>query len=129
MRTLLVVAVLGAVCMLLGATASSAADHGQVPASTLAQMGLGGMQPMSDLQGQAIRGMGRRSGGTIQANIVVQAGKAGSANGGSGGSFSGGSGGTGGAAGSVYFNNDVATFIQVNVSRGSLLGGGIVVVP
>jgi hypothetical protein len=124
MRTLLVVAVLGAACMLAANTAS-AADQGQVPASMLAQMGLSTMQPMSDVQGMTVRGMGRRSGGTIQINAVAQIGRAGSANGGAGGSGTGANGGAGGGAGSVYFNNDIATFIQVNNSRGSLLGGGL----
>jgi hypothetical protein len=126
MRTLLVVAVLGAACLLVGANVSSAADQGQVPASMLAQMGLGGMQPMSDLQGQAIRGMGRRggSGGTIQANVVVQISHTGNAGqGGNGGNNTGGAGGSGGNVNGSTFDNHTAAFIQVNVNNLRL--GGI----
>jgi hypothetical protein len=36
----------------------SAAEPGQVPGSALAQMGVAGLQPMSDAQGESIRGMG-----------------------------------------------------------------------
>jgi opacity protein-like surface antigen len=57
MRSLLV---LCAVVSVLALTAgmANAANPGQVPNSTLAQLGLSGMQPMSDVQGTDIRGMG-----------------------------------------------------------------------
>ena len=57
MRSLLVVC---AVISVLALTAgmANAANPGQVPNSSLAQLGLSGMQPMSDVQGTDIRGMG-----------------------------------------------------------------------
>ena len=70
MKTLLIAAVLGACCLFANVNTSSAADHGQVPASTLAQMGLSSMQPMSDVQGLEVRGKGK-SKVTIYANTVI----------------------------------------------------------
>jgi hypothetical protein len=49
-----------AVCVVLALTAgvANAANPGQVPDATLAQLGLSGLQTMSDVQGTDIRGMG-----------------------------------------------------------------------
>ena len=57
MRSLLVVCTLISV-LALTAGMANAANPGQVPNSALAQLGLSGMQPMSDVQGTDIRGMG-----------------------------------------------------------------------
>jgi hypothetical protein len=56
MRSLLVVCVV--VCLSMVAGMASAASPGQVPDATLASFGLGGMQQMTDVQGENIRGMG-----------------------------------------------------------------------
>ena len=57
MRSLLVVCAVVSV-LALTAGMANAANPGQVPNSALAQLGLSGMQPMSDVQGTDIRGMG-----------------------------------------------------------------------
>jgi hypothetical protein len=117
MKTLLIAAVLGTCCLLAGANTSSAADHGQVPAKMLAEMGLAGMQPMSDVQGLAIRGMGR-SRSSVYANVVVIVVKTGDANGGDGGPFGGGAGGPGGTSGDGTVTIKPFGIIQViNVRR------------
>jgi hypothetical protein len=56
MRSLLVVCVVA--CLALTAGMANAASPGQISDNALAQMGLGGLQPMSDAQGAQIRGMG-----------------------------------------------------------------------
>ena len=56
MRYLLTACVVA--CLALGAGMAHAATPGQVPDSTLAAMGLGGLQPISDAQGTDIRGTG-----------------------------------------------------------------------
>jgi predicted metal-binding membrane protein len=56
MRSLLVVCAVVSVLAFTGM--ASAANPGQVPNATLAQLGLSGMQTMSDVQGTDIRGMG-----------------------------------------------------------------------
>ena len=55
MRSLLIVC---AVVSVLALTAGMANAAGQVPNATLAQLGLSGLQTMSDVQGTDIRGMG-----------------------------------------------------------------------
>jgi hypothetical protein len=44
------------VCAVLAAGFASAANPGQVPQNTLCKMGLADLQPMSDVQGTAVRG-------------------------------------------------------------------------
>ena len=56
MRSLLCVSLVA--CIVLAAGMASAAAPGQVPDNTLAALGLGGMQTMTDVQGTTVRGMG-----------------------------------------------------------------------
>jgi hypothetical protein len=56
MRSLLVVCIVA--CLALTAGMANAASPGQISDNALAQMGLGGLQPMSDAQGAQVRGMG-----------------------------------------------------------------------
>jgi hypothetical protein len=56
MRSLLIVCVVA--CLALTAGMANAANPGQISDNALAQMGLAGMQTMSDAQGAEIRGKG-----------------------------------------------------------------------
>jgi len=56
MRSLLIVCVVA--CLALTAGMANAASPGQISDNTLSQMGLAGLQTMSDAQGTEIRGMG-----------------------------------------------------------------------
>jgi hypothetical protein len=86
MRSLLVVCLVACVALVAG-TANAA---GQISDNTLAQMGIAGLQTMSDIQGTEIRGMGFAAvagtnkavlGGTVAKNsyVAVSAPKHGSA--------------------------------------------------
>ena len=57
MRSLFLVCAVVSV-LALTAGMANAANPGQVPNSTLAQLGLSGLQTMSDAQGADVRGMG-----------------------------------------------------------------------
>ena len=77
MRSLLIVCVVACVALVAG-TANAA---GQISDNTLAQMGLAGLQTMSDAQGSEIRGMGfaavvgtntaRLNGSTVATAIIA----------------------------------------------------------
>ena len=59
MRSLLCVCLVA--CVVLTAGMAGAANPGQVPDNTLSMIGLSGLQPMSDVQGTEVRGMGDAS--------------------------------------------------------------------
>ena len=65
-KCILVLAALAAV-----AVVGSTAQAGDIPGNVLAQMGLGGMQKMSDAQGMRIRGQGTASVLGIGASAVL----------------------------------------------------------
>jgi hypothetical protein len=76
MRSLAAVCVLAVAFVVCGAVTANAADlqQGQVPAQTLAAMGLGGMERLSDAQGQQIRGKFFALGGNfifVPGNITI----------------------------------------------------------
>lgn len=58
--------------VLMVAGVASAATPGVVPDSTLAAMGISGMQPMSDVQGMDVRGMGFTTAKTVAAFTVTK---------------------------------------------------------
>ena len=61
MRLLLMAAGLGLAMVAVNTSTSAAADNaGNVPATLLASLGVGGMQHLSDAQGMEIRGKGTR---------------------------------------------------------------------
>ena len=79
MRSLLIVCLVACVALVAG-TANAA---GQISDNALAQMGLAGLQTMSDVQGTEIRGMGFaavadrvKAGGASAAGLAVAAGPA-----------------------------------------------------
>lgn len=63
--------VLAGVCLLVGASAVSAAEPGQVPGDALAAVGLSGMQTMSDSEGTAVRGQAAWAFGNSSSSIFV----------------------------------------------------------
>jgi hypothetical protein len=77
MRSLVAVCVLAVAFVVFGAVTANAADlqQGQVPDQTLAAMGLGGMERLSDAQGQQIRGKSYAIGGNfifVIGNIYIE---------------------------------------------------------
>jgi hypothetical protein len=61
MRAFLMATIVGT-CV-LAACSANAESPGQISDAQLAQIGMAGLQPMSDVQGDQIRGMGFSSGG------------------------------------------------------------------
>ena len=71
MRSLIAVCVMAVLVVGLS-TGTAAAASGQVPNATLTQMGLDSMTPVSDQQGEQIRGKGFNIYvGTVAVNVVV----------------------------------------------------------
>lgn len=57
MRYLLIVCAVGVLALTAGFASAADPGNGQVPNAVLSQMGLGGLQPMTDAQGEHVRGM------------------------------------------------------------------------
>jgi hypothetical protein len=69
MRSLITVCTIACV-VLLAASFASAANPGQISHVSLSQMGLAGLQPMSDLEGGSLRGKGFVAAGGISIAAV-----------------------------------------------------------
>jgi hypothetical protein len=69
MRLLITLSVVA--CVVLAANFATAANPGQVSHNTLSKMGVSGLQPMSDVQGTAIRGKSVNISGFSFATVLL----------------------------------------------------------